>query len=241
MRASSWNQISTGVCGGRAARCAFSVLRSFFVSLYDPLVLRGVARPCADVGEAELLQKRPDVALVKIDAEALLDDALKIDASPTHNAVFLAIRPSLDEACEFGQLLRRQTRLGAFRPVIEKAFRPGGVEAMNPVAQRLPIHAADLGRFSPVLAVADRRQRQQAPALIDVLRASGQGPKLLSRKVVSQFHRCGHGANLLRARGVRNPAPRTGARASSARRPAGASSCKSSAKATSDRRARLAR
>ena len=73
--------------------------------------------------EKPSFQKRPDIALVKIDAEALLDDALKINAPPTHDAVYFAIRPGLDEACEFGQLLRRQARLGAFGPMVEKAFR----------------------------------------------------------------------------------------------------------------------
>jgi len=67
-------------------------LRSFFVSLDDPLVLRGVMGPCADVGKAERLQKRSDIAVVKLDAEALLDDVLRIDASPAHDAGALPIR-----------------------------------------------------------------------------------------------------------------------------------------------------
>ena len=41
-----------------------------------------MARSCADVGEAELLQKRPDIALVEVDVEPLGDDALKIDTPP---------------------------------------------------------------------------------------------------------------------------------------------------------------
>ena len=108
--------------------------RSFFVSLDDPLVLRGVARPCADVGEAELLEERPDIAFVRIDAEALLDNALEVDASPAHDAIALTIRASLDNPRQLGQLLGRQARLGALRPVVEKAFRAARVEAMNPVA-----------------------------------------------------------------------------------------------------------
>ena len=65
-----------------------------------------MARPRADVGEAELLQKLSDVALVIVDAEPLGDDALEVDPSPAHDAVLLAIRPGLDDRGELGQLLR---------------------------------------------------------------------------------------------------------------------------------------
>ena len=39
----------------------------------------------------------PDIALVEVDAEPLGDDALKIDTPPAHDAVFLALRASLDD------------------------------------------------------------------------------------------------------------------------------------------------
>jgi len=86
-------------------------------------------------------------------------------------------------ARELSQLLRRQTRPGTSRPIVQEAFGPGGVDAMNPVAQRLSIHAADLGRFAPLFAVADRHQRQQPPALINILRAPGQSQKLPGLKI----------------------------------------------------------
>ena len=65
-----------------------------------------MARPSADVGEAELLQQLSDIALVKVDAEPLGDDALEVDPPPAHDAVFLAIRASLDDLRELSQLLR---------------------------------------------------------------------------------------------------------------------------------------
>ena len=74
--------------------------------------------------------------------------------------------------------------------MIEEAVRPGGVEAMDPIAQSSPIPPANPGGFAPVLAVA---AASAPPALIDVLRAPGQGPKLLSREILSKFHRCWHG------------------------------------------------
>ena len=105
-----------------------------------------MARSRADVGEAELLQELADVALVIVDAEALVDDPLEVDAPPPHDAVLLTIRARLDDLRELGQLLGRQARLGTLRPVVHQALRTRSVEAMNPVAQRLAIHAADLRR-----------------------------------------------------------------------------------------------
>jgi hypothetical protein len=66
---------------------------------------------------------------------------------------------------------------------------------MDPVAQRLAVHAADLRRPASVHPVPDRRQRQKPPALVDVLRTTDNPPKLLGRIVLSQSHRCRHGAN----------------------------------------------
>ena len=55
-----------------------------------------MVRSCADVGKADLLQKRPDIALVEFDPEPLGDDALEIDPTPAHG-VRLAIRTGLDD------------------------------------------------------------------------------------------------------------------------------------------------
>lgn len=96
MRVSSWIQISTGVCGGRSARRAFSVSSKSFIGLDDPRILRGVARPRADVEEAELFEQRSHMALVKIDVEALPDDAFEVEASPARDAVDRKRRSSLN-------------------------------------------------------------------------------------------------------------------------------------------------
>src|SRR5271170_1021023 len=166
MRASSWNQISIGVAGGRPSRWALSARGKFFKCLDDPPVLGRVARPGAYVGKAELLEKLANVTFVIVDAEPLGDDALEVDPSPAHDAVLLAIRTYLDDGRELDQLLSRQARLGTLRPIVDEPFRPSGVEAMNPIAQRLPVHAADPGRRAPVHPVPHRSQRQQSTALV---------------------------------------------------------------------------
>ena len=79
--------------------------------------------PCTDVGEAELLQKLPDIARMKVDAEPLGDDALEVDPTPAHDPVLLTIRTRLDDLRELSQLLRRKTRLGTLRPVVDEALR----------------------------------------------------------------------------------------------------------------------
>ena len=80
--------------------------------------------------------------------------------------------PTLDDLRELGQLPFRQAGLGALGPVVDEALLTRPVEAMHPVAQRLAVHAADLRRRTSVHAVPDRSQRQQPPALVDVLRLS---------------------------------------------------------------------
>ena len=55
--------------------------------------------------EAELLEKRADVAFAILDAEALGDDALEIYAPPAHDAIPLASGACLDDLREFGALL----------------------------------------------------------------------------------------------------------------------------------------
>lgn len=77
-------------------------------------------------------------------------------------------------------------------------IRPSGPAALKRCIQSRsvcrsmpPIFAAS----APILAIADRCKRQQAPALIDVLRTPGQCPKLSRRKILPQFHRCWHGVD----------------------------------------------
>jgi len=54
-------------------------------------------RAGADVREAEFLQQRPDIMLVIIDAEALLDELLEIDAPSAHDAVDDRVWSRLDD------------------------------------------------------------------------------------------------------------------------------------------------
>src|SRR5918994_1150219 len=70
---------------------------------------------------------------------------------------------------------------------------------MDPIAQRLAVHAADPRGLRPVHPVEHRRQRQKAPALVRVLHHRGNPPKLTGREIPPNAHRCWHGANPPRA------------------------------------------
>ena len=97
---------------------------SFFERLDDPLVLRPMTRPGADMREAELLQKLSDIARMKVDAEPFGDDALEIDAPPADDAIFLMVRAGLNDLRKLSQLFLRQAWHRTFRPVVDEALRP---------------------------------------------------------------------------------------------------------------------
>jgi hypothetical protein len=162
---------------------------TFFERLDDPLILRRMARSCADMGEADLLQKRPDIALVEVDAEPLGDDTLKIDTPPAHDAVFLALRASLEDLRKLRQLLVGQARLRTFGPVVEKPVRTRGVESVNPVAKRLAVHATDPRGRPSVHSVSNPGQRQKPSARVDIPRPAGEPTQRLRRIVLSQSDR----------------------------------------------------
>jgi hypothetical protein len=85
--------------------------------------------------EKPISSEASDIALVEVGAEPFGDDALKIDAPPAHDAVFVALLASLDDLWNSATCSAESRGFGPFRPVIEKPFRARGVEAMNPVAK----------------------------------------------------------------------------------------------------------
>jgi len=71
----------------------------------------------------------------------------------------------------------------ALRADVLQPVRAFGVEPVNPVAQRLPIHPADPRRRFPAHPVQHRGQRQKPPALLRMLRTRRKTPKLGRRKL----------------------------------------------------------
>src|SRR5271163_3246184 len=101
------------------------------------------------------------MARVEVDAEPLGDDAFEVDPTPAHDAVLLTIWTSFADLGELSQLRRRKSRLGALGPVVDQALWTRGVEAMDPVAQGLAVHAPDLRRGAPIHSIPDCGPRQK--------------------------------------------------------------------------------
>jgi len=146
------------------------------------------------VRETEPLEQLADAALVVLDAEARGDHVPEVEAPPAHHFVRLRIGTGLHDLRKLGQLRGGQANFRAFVLAIDQPVRPFGVETMNPVAQRLTVHAADLRSLRPILALANRRQRQKPPALVGVLRSLREPSQLQCRIVFPKMHRPRHGS-----------------------------------------------
>jgi len=64
-------------------------------------------RARAQSRKAEPVQQFPDIAGVVVHAEALLDDALQVDAPPANDTVNGTVRTLLHDRRQFGLLLGR--------------------------------------------------------------------------------------------------------------------------------------
>jgi hypothetical protein len=99
--------------------------------------------PGADVREAELLQNPPQAHFRQIDAEALPQNTLQIDATPAHDSIRRRVGAGLDQLLEHLLLLLGELRRPPGRLDVDQPLRAVLVKAVHPVSQRLPVHAAD--------------------------------------------------------------------------------------------------
>lgn len=95
------------LCLGTPLRCAASVAAKFFDHLDHPFILLWMLRAAGQARKAQLFQHGADIALMKLDAEALLDDTLYVHPSPPHDPVGGRIRTGLNDVCELLLLVRR--------------------------------------------------------------------------------------------------------------------------------------
>src|SRR5947207_11133137 len=117
----------------------------------------------------------------------------EVDQPPAHHAMNRRDRTALDDLQQ-----RLPMRLGEQRRVarclaVYQARRPLSVECQHPVAHRLQPNAADLRRFGSRPAIVDRRQRQQAPRLIGILRPLRQLAQSRGVVIPSNPNRSSHG------------------------------------------------
>jgi hypothetical protein len=107
-----------------------------------------------------MLQQLAYGALVVLDAETLGDHTLKVDAPPAHHAIDGVIRAGLDDLGQLRLLGRRQPARLLPRQVVLQPLRTARVEPVNPIPQRLTIHAADLRGFRPAHPIQRCSYRQ---------------------------------------------------------------------------------
>jgi hypothetical protein len=97
-----------------------------------------------------------------------LDLRTQVHAAPPNHAVLLQVRPGQDQVLQFLHLLGRQRGRAALVADIAQALNPVRVVAVNPVPQRLAVHAASLRRQQPRMPVQHHGQRQQPPRLLGI-------------------------------------------------------------------------
>jgi hypothetical protein len=159
-------------------------LESFFKSCDRLRILDGVLWSGADVREAELLQNPPQAHFRQIDAEALTQNTLQIDAAPAHDAVRLRVGTGLDQLLERLLLILRELRRSPGRFDVDQPLRTVLVKTVYPVPQRLPVHAPDPRRLGAVHPVMNRSQRQQPTGLPDAFSPCCKRPQLIRSEIL---------------------------------------------------------
>src|SRR3954462_11219921 len=149
-----WRRLISSACTnplrtGRAIR---------FKRLDRARILGRVTRASTHMREAKRLEELADCTFVVGDPEPLENDALQVDPTPAHHTVQGLVRPRCNEFGYLDPLIMRQARLGTLGPAVQKTLGAMPVEPMDPVAKRLPVHAADPGSLGPVHPVQNRSQ-----------------------------------------------------------------------------------
>src|SRR3954453_7018950 len=105
--------------------------------------------------------------------------------------------PSREVGAGFDQRRQLGFLLGGQPPrrlrwlAIDPPLRPRGIEALHPSAPPPPVHCADLGRRA-ILTLISRRNRQQSPSLVGILRLPGCRTYPFRVPIRAQFHHRRH-------------------------------------------------
>ena len=148
-----------------------------------------MARPCRDLDEAQRLQLTAHRALVQGDPELVPEPLYEILQAPAHHAVDSRDRPALDDLAKRPTLSLRQLRARTWGLAVDQTIGPLGVETQNPVANDLKPNPAERRRIAATAPFVDYCQRQKAPGLIGIPRASRKTSKLGTVVVFTQTNR----------------------------------------------------
>src|SRR5215213_6058787 len=161
---------------------------AFFEPLLRPRVGLGVDRPRLLPGEVEALDQPQHPGLAVAHPEAALDQGAQVAGAPGDAAVALELRAPEDQRLERRlPALVQAARPSRARPVAQ-AVDALGVVAVDPVPQRLPVHARGPRRRAPAHAVQGVGQGEQAAADPSVPLPPRLGPQLRGRTLLRDRH-----------------------------------------------------
>ena len=144
------------------------------------------------MGETQFLEQPANCHLANRDSKTLFDHTSQVGATPAHDAVFGQGRPTLDNLRQFGFLRLGQLGWLARRRAIDQALGAAGIEAMNPIAQRLSVHPSEHARRRPRHAAIDPRYGLQTAILLGVLAGASSSLDPFHMPIRSQPNSCRH-------------------------------------------------
>ena len=116
----------------------------------------------------------------------------QIDDPPANHAMRSRDRTLFDDLGQRPLMLGSKHRTRARRLAVKQALGPAGVEAQNPVSDRLQTDTADLRRRLPRTTIVNHRKRQQPTNLVRIATQPGQPSKTGPVKIVSKPNRRCH-------------------------------------------------
>jgi hypothetical protein len=123
---------------------------------------------------AQLPQRAADCRVIHRHLELVVEPSDQIDQPPANDPVDRHIRAAIHDRCQGLALHVIKLGLVPRSLPIEQSIRTAHVEADNPVANNLQTNGAKPRRGTPAASVINLCQRQQAPALVRVLRNASQ-------------------------------------------------------------------
>lgn len=146
-----------------------------------------MARTRLQPGQPELVQPSADRALVHFYGEPSGHLDLQVHASPAHNLVRGWIGSRDNQRFQLSHLCRAQSGRTAGAAMRLQAFDASRVVTMNPVTQRLPVHAA-LGRSLAARPPFQNQRQRQKPANLRPVRALARMISKVPGRVLRSRH-----------------------------------------------------
>ena len=134
-------------------------------------------------GQAKIVQPYANCVHMNLDRKSPLYFRLKVHASPANDAVAFRIGARKNEVEQLGLLHCRQQRRPARFTTGLQTLNTARVVAMDPVAQRLPIHSIHLSGNGAGAPIQDHGKRQNTPNLGAVRATVTQGPQIRARVI----------------------------------------------------------